>query len=226
MWLILGITGITGGGKTTLSTELYDYFTKLNKENVNFGNRRVNKVKIIHQDKYFHHRDSPKHIRIEEINYINREVLSAMDMELMWQDIENILNCRDDSSSLNNDNEKFSLHENMNSETDNDTTINILIIEGFLIFSYQPIFDLCHMKFFFQLPYDLCLKRRLMRSFKHVNPQPEYYFKHFLWPSYQKYFNEVKAKSNNGIVFLNGENTQDEILHQVLEIVRVKAADI
>lgn len=200
MWLILGITGITGGGKTTLSTALYDYFTKLSSKS-EFSNRRINSVNILHQDKYFYHRDSPKHIRIEEINFINREVMSAMDMDSMWQDIQVILNGSDVSTA--------------------DDAIDILIIEGFLIFKYRPIYELCDMRFFFELPSDVCWERRLKRTFKHVNPRPEYYFDHFIWPTYQNYLNEIKSQSSD-IIYLNGVDDPSVTFNRVLELITAK----
>lgn len=201
MWLIVGITGVTGGGKTTLSTALVEHFTKLVNEN-GHSNRRINSVHVLHQDNYFHKRDSPKHIRIKEINYPNREVMTALDMDLMWQDIMNIRQIVGDRNA----------------------GVDILFIEGFLIFNYKPIDELCDMRFFIELPGDVCLARRLKRTFKHINPNPEYYFQNFIWPEYQKYRDGMKLRSNE-IVFLNGVDDPSATFTQVRDLITRKISN-
>ena len=201
-WFTIGISGITCGGKTTLATKFYNYLSDENTPK-QFGNIRINRVVLIQQDKYFWPRDNPKHIWIDEINFINREVMSAMDMDQMWADVEEVLTPQANSVTA--------VDQQNNSPVSNGALINlnILIIEGFLIFNYDPIYDLCQIKYHFQLPYDLCLQRRLKRNFKHVNPQPEKYFAEFIWPSYRKHLDELK--NSKEIIYLNGEHNKEEI---------------
>jgi len=51
---------------------------------------------------------------------------------------------------------------------------SLLIIDGFLIFNYPPLAELCDLKYFLTLPYEECLKRRLKRTYD--PPDPPGYF--------------------------------------------------
>lgn len=200
--IIIGISGISGAGKSTLATRLYDFF--INPKNVDlFEAYKIKKTILLQQDKYFYARDSPHHIWIPEINFINRELLTAMDMKRFNNDVQNVIN------ELNNQSIESSFVDNY---------LNILIIEGFLIFNESIVNDLCNLRFHLYLSYEMGLKRRLTRNFKHVNPQPEWYFKNFIWPSYQKHLNELPNK--NDLIFLNGEQNIDFSFDQMIESIR------
>jgi nicotinamide/nicotinate riboside kinase len=66
--LIIGISGVTCGGKTTLAYKL---------------NKMFPTSKLISQDDYFLDVDDPRHTWITELNHINFDILSSLDMEKM-----------------------------------------------------------------------------------------------------------------------------------------------
>ncbi|XP_076060275.1 nicotinamide riboside kinase 1 [Oratosquilla oratoria] len=76
-WLVVGISGVTCGGKSTLAKGLVPHFNDM--------------TKIIHQDDYFFPEDSPKHILVPGLNHSNWDVISSVDMEKMMRDIHTIL---------------------------------------------------------------------------------------------------------------------------------------
>lgn len=215
-WFILGISGVTCGGKTTLATKLYEYLC--DQQNANkFNNIEINQVRLLHQDKYFYPRDSPKHIWIKEINFINREVLTAIDMEKMWLDIQNTVKCDDVKECDKNGTPTIALNENLCATNANVTNINILIVEGFLIFSDDRINKLCNLKLNIDLPYDVCLERRLKRTFKHVNPEPVKYFQEYIWPMYKNYVDKFENK--NEFYFISGEQTPADIFEMAIKLI-------
>lgn len=81
-YIIIGVSGVTCSGKTTLAKSLYDYFSCA---------ADVNSVQLLRQDDYFYKKHSPKHTWIPHLNYINREIQSSLDMDRMHSDIDNIL---------------------------------------------------------------------------------------------------------------------------------------
>lgn len=197
--LIVGISGVSGGGKSTLATKLFDFLS--NQKNVNyFDGYEIKRVELIHQDKYFHRRDSPKHTWIKEINFINRELLSAIDMQQMWEDTQELLHIND-------------------KQIDNNS-LEIFIIEGFLIYNDDRFNDLCQLRFHLTLTPEECMQRRMLRQhlWKHVNPQPVKYFNEYVWPSYVEHREKVKRKDQ--IYYLNGEKSRENLYDFTLETMK------
>lgn len=227
-WFVIGISGVTCGGKTTLATRFIEYLSDSEHQKTlkSVHNIQINQVRIIHQDRYFWPRDSPKHVWIDELQFINRELLSAIDTDAINRDIdailcENVKNTVTTSATLSaipsnetstavviNGNEQQDQQEPQPPHT-SPIQLNILVIEGFLIFNDQRIDTRCDLKFFFHLSFETCWQRRRKRVFKHVNPHPEQYFKEILWPSYKKHLNEICDPKN--IIYLNGELELDDI---------------
>ncbi|XP_055318496.1 nicotinamide riboside kinase 1-like [Sitodiplosis mosellana] len=208
--IVIGISGITGGGKTTLSTRLYEFLNNPQNSNV-YNGFRINQVVLMHQDKYFYTRDSPHHKWIPEINFINREILSAMDMDKFAEDVsETVRKLKADDTPKEN---SILNQDNNGSQID----VNILIIEGFLIYNDARISQFCQLRFHIYLSYDVGLQRRLIRPFKHINPKPEWYYEHYIWPMYHKHLNEVPNKAE--LVFLNGEQHVDDIFNEANDFI-------
>lgn len=199
-----------GGGKTTLASTLFKSLSD-SKNAHKFDGFHINKVILIHQDKYFYARDSPHHKWIPEINFINRELLSAMDMDRFAEDVRTTVQELqiDINSSIECSNEWQA--------DGNRTNVNVLIVEGFLIYNDKRINRFCDLRFQIYLSYEIGLERRLKRTFKHVNPQPVWYFEHYIWPSYHKHLDEVPNKSD--LIYLNGEQHFDDISHQAYDAI-------
>lgn len=198
--IVCGISGISSGGKTTLAKMLNDFLIQPQNTDI-FDSYKIHKVHLLHQDKYFYPRDSPNHTWIPEINFLNREILSAMDMK----------RCVNDFQTLVNELKSFDV-------TAPDNALNILIVEGFLIFNESAINQLCDIRFHIYLSYDEGLKRRFQRNFKHVNPQPEWYFEHFIWSYYKKYLDELPNK--NELIFLDGELNTTINFDKIIDIIQ------
>lgn len=94
-----------------------------------------------------------------------------------------------------------------------DNKINILIIEGFMIFNQPELLTLCNIKFHFHLPYEKCFERRRKRTYD--PPDVVGYFEMCVWPHYEKNFMEFRDRKD--ITFLNGEISKDKIFRFVLK---------
>lgn len=175
-WLIVGVSGVTCSGKSTLATSLLSFLS-------NTAEHRIHQLRLIRQDDYFYKRDSPHHTWIPEMNYINREIMSALDMPRMIGDIDSIINgaCSDQAV---------------------DHSINILIIEGFLIFNHPKVLSLCSVRIEVQITQAVCRERRKLRTYN--PPNPIGYFEAFLWPLHEKHSAEYRRNVTD-LIAVNGE---------------------
>lgn len=76
-WVVIGIAGVTNGGKTTLARHLHEKF---------------NNSVLFSQDEYFFPENDSRHIFIPSLNHINWEIISSVDMEKMRRDVNTLLN--------------------------------------------------------------------------------------------------------------------------------------
>jgi uridine kinase len=76
MWLIIGVSGATCSGKSTLARSLH---------------KELPGSSLICQDDFFLPVDSEQHTMIPALNHFNWEIISSLDMERMHTVIENLL---------------------------------------------------------------------------------------------------------------------------------------
>ncbi|XP_055531629.1 nicotinamide riboside kinase 1 [Wyeomyia smithii] len=260
-WLVIGVSGVTNGGKTTLAKSLQSYFSGHLNKIIFKENITLNRITLLCQDDYFLPVDSPKHTLIEKLNHINWEIMSSIDMDRMCHDIMMILghkfilyNCQQLSKSetdsniaeqtdpVNDEDNIFADHflsnylnkydENTASVNQRSTTLikksknetfqnmniklNVLIIEGFLIFNHPFTLDLCSIKLHLHLPYEKCYARRVQRVYD--PPDVIGYFEMCVWPFYEKHSKEFKDRTD--IFMLNGEVPKESLLNYVLNCIK------
>lgn len=75
-WIVVGLGGVTCGGKTTISNELH---------------KMIPNSVIIHQDDYFHPMGSEVLEYIEEVQHYNWDTVTAIDSERMINDVKQII---------------------------------------------------------------------------------------------------------------------------------------
>jgi len=78
--LVVGISGVSCGGKTTISKLL---------------NLAFPWATVLHQDKYFHPNEAKYHVYMEDLKHYNWELKSALDFPKMERDLARMLqNCK------------------------------------------------------------------------------------------------------------------------------------
>lgn len=69
-WLVIGISGVTCSGKTTLAQSLYNHFRDRAGIELKTG-IELHRVELINQDKYFRDVDDPNHQKVDKLNHLN-----------------------------------------------------------------------------------------------------------------------------------------------------------
>lgn len=197
-WLIVGIAGVTCSGKSSLARSIA---SEIISGKVKFPQCiTIGSVKLLKQDDYFYPKTSTEHTWIPELNCINREIITALNMKKMIGDVNDILG------------ETYKPFEKSGNK---GVVLNILLIEGFLIFNCNEIRDLCQIKIGVQIGYDECFKRRGTR--KYNPPNPPGYFEKVIWPFHLQHLDELKDIKDLHV--MDGELPEGVVLTEALEYI-------
>ena len=171
--LLVGLGGVTNGGKTTMCRSLERLFSSPEKDL---------RVLSMHLDHYFRSPDDPHHVHLDEFNHHDWDSLNALDTDRFVSDLQT-----------------------------KRQQCDLLLVEGFLIFSIpydQRAFDLTY---YFDLPYEECLRRRLTRHYD--PPDPPHYFTGHVWNASVQAKEEALRRFDRSSMFV--VNTAEESFEQV-----------
>lgn len=141
---IIGIAGGTASGKTTLSKKIF----KLSEP--------LASVELIKLDDYYH---DLSHLTIEQRKAINYDHPSAYDSKLLIQH----LNLLKQGLSIKRPTYDFVKH-NRSEVVKEINPVNVLIVEGIMLFAIPELREMFDIKLFVQTPDDIRFIRRLSRD--------------------------------------------------------------
>ena len=150
--ILIGITGGTGSGKTSIAKAI----------SAEFGQSEVT---LIEQDSYY---KDLSNLTMEERSLVNFDHPDAIDFELLAEHIK-ILKTGD---AINIPMYDFATHSRRE-ESIFQTPKKVVIIDGILIFSQKIVCDLMDVKVFVQTPEEVRFQRRLERDVEERGRTPE-----------------------------------------------------
>ncbi|XP_026060909.1 nicotinamide riboside kinase 1 isoform X1 [Carassius auratus] len=191
--LILGIGGMTNGGKTTLSKSLQEL---------------LQDSCVISQDNFF---KDDSVVPVDVNGFKQYDTLDALHMDRMmadtglWQeDPQSFMTSRGLAV-------KSTASEPSNMK-DEEEVIQVKVF-GQLLWFERPLNSLFNKRYFLQIPYETCRERRSSRVY--VPPDPPGYFDGYVWPMYLKN-RKAMEETVNDIVFLDGTQKREMLLSTVL----------
>lgn len=141
--VLIGITGGTGSGKSTISREICSKFHKDN-------------ITMIEQDSYYKDQSS---LSFEERIKTNYDHPDAFDTELFVQHLQSLIQ----GKSIKKPQYDFEIH-NRKQETVLVEPKQIIIVEGILVLQEKNVRDLLDIKIFVDTDSDVRIIRRLVRD--------------------------------------------------------------
>ncbi|XP_044301843.1 nicotinamide riboside kinase 1 isoform X2 [Varanus komodoensis] len=185
--LIIGLGGVTNGGKSTLARKL---------------KKLLPNCTIISQDDFF---KTESEVLVDDRGFLQYDVLDALHMDKMVARIHSWMANPEDPAltkppSGTDDDQKGA----------EDTFV--LIVEGFLLYNYKPLSNVWDRKYFLTIPYEECKRRRSNRIYN--PPDPPGYFDGHVWPMYLKHKKEME-ENETGIVYLDGTRSQEDLCSRI-----------
>ncbi|XP_053144841.1 nicotinamide riboside kinase 1 isoform X2 [Hemicordylus capensis] len=185
--LVIGLGGVTNGGKTTLARKL---------------KKQLPNCTVISQDDFF---KPESEVAVDDRGFLQYDVLDALHMDKMVASIRSWMTNPEDSALTRL---PSSTQDNQKGRED----ICVLIVEGFLLYNYKPLSDVWDKKYFLTIPYEECKRRRSSRIYNPPDP-PEYFDGH-VWPMYLKHKREMEENETD-IVYLDGTKSQEDLYSRI-----------
>jgi uridine kinase len=141
--ILIGITGGTGSGKSTIAKEIYK----------KFGEQCI---AMIEQDSYY---KDQSNLSFEDRVKINYDHPDAFDTKLLVEHLNNLLN----GQAIDKPSYDFEVH-NRKTETTRIEPREIIIVEGILVLEEVEVRDLLDIKIYVDTDADVRIIRRLIRD--------------------------------------------------------------
>lgn len=200
-WVVVGISGVTNGGKSTLTQQLQSCLPT--------------HTQVISQDDYFFPQDSQYHVPCPGgLRHHNWDIITALDMKKMMYDVTEIVKSHPDLSDCSCE------ASTVTSQSDVMDLSPVLLLDGFTLYDHQGILEVCDLRYFLTLRREECWERRSLRTYD--PPDPPGYFEACVWPMYEQHLARVEEGVPD-VMFLDGKKDNFPlVLQQVTAAARLK----
>lgn len=96
----------------------------------------------------------------------------------------------------------------------------LLIVEGFSIFQYAPLSELCDLRYYITLTLEDCLTRRNARLDRDP-PDPPGYFLNVAWPAHLARMEEMSQKCHEKIIYIDGTSSLETNAQLIIRDVKM-----
>ncbi len=141
--ILIGISGGTGSGKSTIADALYSHFSK-------------DRITMIQQDMYY---KNQSHLSMEERVKTNYDHPNAFDNELLVEHLKNLI----EGKAIETPRYDFTIHTR-SKEVVKVEPREIILVEGMLILEDSRLRDLLDIKVYVDTDADIRILRRLQRD--------------------------------------------------------------
>ena len=218
-WLVVGLSGVTRGGKTTLAVNLLSCLPTT--------------TAYLSQDEYILPNSHPAHPEAPElVGGINKETLPSIDMSRMIKDLRHVLAVEPSSLTLADPENLMersqvvgcALKEPRPPLKGHQRTPKlpaVLVLDGFRLFEHTEVLSLCHLRYFLTLTREQCVARGKQKPRTSSFINSPLYFDLCVWPKYEEYLAMLLSNSGtNNMRFLDGVSPPDALAKIVEEEVK------
>ncbi len=196
---LIGISGGSGSGKTSIIHRLRDLFTE-------------EKLCIISQDEYYHPREQQQW---DAAGYQNFDLPASIDDKAFVRDIEKLIRGEQvikEQYTFNNPN-KESRHLTFNPAP-------VIIVEGLFVFYFEAIRKLIDLKIFIDAEDIIKLKRRIIRDAGERNYPLEdvlHRYEHHVLPSFRAFIEPFKKEAD---IVVNNHSNYDRAIEVLVAVIK------
>ncbi|XP_061832441.2 muscle-specific beta 1 integrin binding protein isoform X1 [Nerophis lumbriciformis] len=191
MKYVIGIGGVTNGGKSTLTEKLV---------------KTLHNCCVVHQDDFYKKTDQ---IEVGGDGFKQWDVITSLDMEAMTSTVKGWM-----ENPVKFAHSHGVTLSSSSDVADPDEQTHILIVEGFLLYNYTPLLEAFDKCYYINIPYGECKRRRSTRQY--TVPDPPGLFDGHVWPMYLKHRTEMED-SGLHIEYLDGLKSKEDIYNRVHE---------
>ncbi|XP_048736535.2 nicotinamide riboside kinase 1-like isoform X2 [Ostrea edulis] len=179
--IIVGISGITNSGKTSLTKKIKAHLPGCH---------------TICQDTYFLEPPDPRLTPVPELDHYNFDELNALDMNTMISDVQSWIDAHSIPQESALDDLYIDVQNNSTPQESipGDLYSNVLILDGFRMFALRELEQYMQKKYFLRVPYEVCKARRRTRHY--TPPDKPGYFEKIVWPESITHQREIQDQDD------------------------------
>lgn len=208
-WVVVGLSGVTRGGKTTLALKLLSCLPTT--------------TAFLSQDEYILPNDHPAHPAAPpSLGGINKETLASLDMARMMSDLRHVLATPPHALTLADPRQLLDRSQVVGCALQEPRPPlrgysrasglpAVLLLDGFRLFGHPDVPPLCHLRYFLTLTREQCEARGRQRKATSSFLTSPLYFDLCIWPQYEEHLSAVLAGVGGGVRMLDGTTPTDAL---------------